>query len=110
MQFNTTFEMVDRRSSAPRQTTTGLWAALVPPRPRRPLSAPRIVVVDVEGADAAVNADNTSFEQRSGVIIAHMADVIMYHVREGEIGTYYSTGIQLLQSIFQVRCSCGSAT
>ena len=75
-----------------------MWAALVTRKDGR-----YVLVVDVEGKDAGKYGDKKAFERRSAVLIANIADVIMYHVHESAVSSYEAAGIPMLEGIFQVR-------
>ncbi len=47
-------------------------------------------------------AADPAFEQRSAVLVAHSSDILIYHVREDNMGTDASAGLPLLKAMFEV--------
>ena len=81
-------------------TDDGLWAALV-------TSAPDdyLLVLFTEGSDSVDKMPSTRFEQLSSALVAHTADIIVYHIAEGESRDVVALGpdTEPLQNIFRAR-------
>ena len=80
-----------------------MWAALVL------RDGKHVLIIDVEGADGAVHGADKAFELRSAVLIANIADIIMYHVQESAVERYDNAGIPMLERIFKARRHCKPA-
>ncbi|KAH3767130.1 GTP-binding protein [Pelomyxa schiedti] len=97
--FSTNFKVMNAAIARTR-TTHGVWVGI--PEIMPPGREGSLMVLDLEGTDGGVRADDYSFERKTSLFSLAIASVLMVNVWYQDIGRYQASNFGLLRTVFEL--------